>query len=1123
MPALSLKKLILYSALITLTGIAILLVLFLSEELGILQIILVAAILLCWPLGILLAQLRKNRAAKANSGAISEAPKVNNALTASRQYEELARSAEEASQFLRTNNLGNREVSDAIYGLPWYVIAGPPGSGKTSLALSAGLSFNALPSQRRADQNLVRATRDCDWRITDNGVLLDTAGRYLTEGQDRDEWLGVLDTLKKYRKNRALDGFVLTVNATNILQANEAEIEQQAQVLRARLDEAMKSTGVRFPVYLVFSHADALPGFNEYFASLPQNERSQVWGATIPLAQSSTAHALFDVEFDYLQDSLMKRRLIQLSNAGTPAAQHGVFNFPLRFAETRRKLGLFTLALFRPNPFSELPLLRGFYFTSNAIGGDGRVNGTGIFTEDLFKQVIFRDKDIAASFQSQKAAPNKLAKVKLGVGALAAACLLWFGGSVVSFFQNNSMLSEVQENAKRVLDHYEAGRGQKELKPTETEMSDLSKLRTTLQTIDEYDHSFFGSLSHRFGLYSGGKVRTRARQVYFDFVSQRFLSPALTKLESELDATNPANEDQLDEYYYKLQAYKMLESQERVDPKFVEEKLSTYWDEAASERGKKENLAFYAEQAAVHEDDDATVPRPLAELTRVNSARAKLKNYSPTKRVYNDVVRRINKLGEAIDLPKVLEGQEGSELLEESAPHPVPYAFTKRAYYKHVTGDAMASVKEELSGKDDWVMGEKSAAQGINIDELKARYSSDYAAHWEKFLRGVGVKKFSNKNAAVEALGTLAQENSALYKVIAYVANQTNLSEPPKDSGALAWLKGFLASKAGIKDQKIEGAFSPLIKFAGSEASARYLSKLGEVRDKLRTAPGSNWNEAIAALKENKDFEKTVGDAGDLLKPLEQSPGSKAAAEFLGSPIATLGQVKSGVEAKNLEDAWKNLVANARKLEGRYPFSASNADVQIPDLVAFFNPVDGELTNLYKKFLSGKVEGTPGQLKSANPAEFSEAAVAYLNDAFKIQAGLFGTSQQPKISYSLQLKAPVNKKVEVSADGAKILADGSASTGSPSWPGSNETGIKVLVTDKEQAQAAPPTQGTAVTATPAQAREVANYQGLWGVFKMVSGGKYQFNWSGIGATLTPPSNNPFTLGFNKLRAPDSYK
>jgi type VI protein secretion system component VasK len=251
-------------------------------------------------------------------------------------------------------------------------------------------------------------------------------------------------------------------------------------------------------------------------------------------------------------------------------------------------------------------------------------------------------------------------------------------------------------------------------------------------------------------------------------------------------------------------------------------------------------------------------------------------------------MRNINKLGPAVDLAKVLEGQEGTELLEESDPHPVPYAFTKQAYYRHVTGDAMASVKEDLSGKDDWVMGEKSAAQGVN-----------------------------DKNAAIDALGTLAQENSPLKKVVAYVASETKLSEPPKDSGALAWLKGLLASKAGINDPKIEAAFAPLHKFVeGTQPPvSRYLAKLAEVREQLRSAPGASWDDIAKVPKENRGWDKPANEVNDMVKQMEMTPGSKAAGEFLARPLQNIGAGQKAGEAKNLEEAWRNLARSARQLE----------------------------------------------------------------------------------------------------------------------------------------------------------------------------------------------------------------
>ena len=86
-----------------------------------------------------------------------------------------------------------------------------------------------------------------------------------------------------------------------------------------------------------------------------------VWGATIPLEKSENAHSLFDEEYGLLHNSVMKRRLMRLSAPFPPVRQLRIFNFPLHFGSARRKLGGFVLTLFRPNPFSESPFLRGFY------------------------------------------------------------------------------------------------------------------------------------------------------------------------------------------------------------------------------------------------------------------------------------------------------------------------------------------------------------------------------------------------------------------------------------------------------------------------------------------------------------------------------------------------------------------------------------------------------------------------------------------------------------------------------------------------------------------------------------------------------------------------------------------
>jgi hypothetical protein len=56
---------------------------------------------------------------------------------------------------------------------------------------------------------------------------------------------------------------------------------------------------------VLITKVDLLAGFNEYFARLSNDERAQVWGFTVPLAQSDSARAdvaaSFRTEFSLLQ------------------------------------------------------------------------------------------------------------------------------------------------------------------------------------------------------------------------------------------------------------------------------------------------------------------------------------------------------------------------------------------------------------------------------------------------------------------------------------------------------------------------------------------------------------------------------------------------------------------------------------------------------------------------------------------------------------------------------------------------------------------------------------------------------------------------------------------------------
>jgi len=1158
MPAISqqIKKLILLSALVALTGIAILLILVVSDDVGPTQIILIALILLLWPVGVLFSYYVRRRQAPAEADAEAPAtPKKAPSTSAPHVSEELERGAHETTQWLEENLIDGEQGAAPIYQLPWFLIAGPPKAGKTSLLLSAGMTFNALPSQRRADQNLLRSTVSCDWRVTDQAVWIDTAGRYQTERAERaeravravradgegdqagdgDEWLGLVETLKKYRKKRPIDGLVLTVNASELIGLNESEIEQRAQVLRDRLDQLIARTGARFPVYLVFTQADLVPGFAPFFRLLNRTEREQVWGATIPLAQAEVGPALFDTEFDYLIDALMRRRMLRLSAPDKSSEQSQVFDFPLWFNETRRKLGLFTMALFRQSLVSGKPLFRGFYFTScpapqnnqaDATEGqdESRITSPGYFAEDFFREVLLRDKDLAASFQETQAQPSRHRKLMLGAAALAGLCLFLTLGMIVSFFKNRDLIELAKTRGDELLGQFkpdDARAGNSDRASAEISQGDLNSLNHLLDTIEQIDRqreSRIGSLPYRFGLYSGDDLRPRLREIYFEFVSRRFLTPTLSGLSQTLDQTSPSQTgnggqggeqgvDQEQLYYDTLKSYKMGERQAYVESSFWREQLARYWKEPQT-FGEKRHLGYFTAQAGLSDEDDDSVPRPQTDDDRVKAARAKLQNYAVEKLVYSQIIREIEKQGEPYYLRDVAKGQFGSEWIENAGSQSVPYAFTKHAYYKQVQGRAWLNTFEELKKKNenDFVLDRKSEYERVEPEHLRQRYEADYVTAWQKFLNDLRVKNFDRKRDAVKALEDLSEENSAFGTILNAVKDQTTLSKPPTSDGFIGWLKSWTMKRIGGAT-KVETDFTTLRNFNIS----LYLGKLKEVLSKLRSANGDEWRQ-VANLKDDQNFQGAMNQARDSLSPLKLSNGARPFADLLERPLTNIDAGLGKGLSADLNQAWSKVLATARRLEAKYPFSNSDSQAQAAELRQYLNPVNGELSQFYKR-IEKDLDGIPGQLKPRDQGKFNPQFIDYLNAMLTAREALFPpNSEQPRLEFTVSLKPPSGVTAEILIGDTTVRSEGGALRQQNAfWPSTGTLGVTI-----NKIQDGQPTP-------------VQQYSDTWGLFKMLSNarpnnGQYRLSWNGIEARIQPSGNiDPFQIRFSQLRAPQTYQ
>lgn len=196
-----------------------------------------------------IVQARRNAAKVMQSLAEVSAPDAASVATAE-ELATLKQRMDEALALLKRAKLGGSERRN-LYELPWYVIIGPPGSGKTTALMNSGLDFPLAAQMGAGAIRGVGGTRNCDWWFTDEAVLLDTAGRYTTQDShaqvDKAAWLGFLDLLKTQRKRRPIDGAFIAISLSDLLLGSDAERAAHAQAIRARIQEPVPAARGALP------------------------------------------------------------------------------------------------------------------------------------------------------------------------------------------------------------------------------------------------------------------------------------------------------------------------------------------------------------------------------------------------------------------------------------------------------------------------------------------------------------------------------------------------------------------------------------------------------------------------------------------------------------------------------------------------------------------------------------------------------------------------------------------------------------------------------------------------------------------------------------------------------------
>ena len=453
-----------------------------------------------------------------------------------------------------------------LYELPWYLIIGAPGSGKTTALLNSGLRFPLAQAGGEGGQALpgVAGTRNCDWWFTDQAVLIDTAGRYTTQDSnleaDRSAWAGFLDLLKRSRPRQPVNGVMVTVSVPDLLTRGAAERQRQAAAIRARVQELHEQLGVRFPIYLMVTKCDLLSGFMDTLGEVDRETRATPWGFTFALdGQQHSDASTFLQEFDALEKRLTDGLIDRLQTEHDPARRARIYAFPQQFAALRNVLKAFVDEVFSPSQFEAHPLIRGVYFVSGTQEGTpldrmlgsiarqyrlertvlppNQASGKAFFIERLLNEVIFGESELGGTnLKWERRRAWLAAGGYVTLGLVAAACLIAWG---ISYVNNRAYVEQVaaREQAVRQLLQTTPNRASPDL------MVLLPALKATHElAVGDAERSV--PLSLGFGLYQGRKLDSAAQRAYQRMLVDALLPRIALRVEDQLRELLPGH-DQL--------------------------------------------------------------------------------------------------------------------------------------------------------------------------------------------------------------------------------------------------------------------------------------------------------------------------------------------------------------------------------------------------------------------------------------------------------------------------------------------------------------------------------------------------------------------------------------------------
>lgn len=878
----------------------------------------------------------------------------------------------EAQQRLKTSRQYGEHSERWRNELPWYLLIGERGSGKTALLGACGLQ----PLQHRAEAALAGTAAYCDWYFADDAVMVEMASRYLDQPEpsvDGAGWLTLLGQLKSWRRTRPLNGVVVTLSVDTLLRSNEHDLQLHARHVRTRLQDIQQTLHVDVPVYLVLTQADRLAGFVEFFDAQQGDSSEDVLGGHLGAGAAEMDLAEVRDAFEALLQRLGAELIPRLHQERSLERRGLMLDLPQQVARLGDNLCLFIETAFSAHRHQRIKGLRGFYLTCGKTD-DVRPR----FVLGLFNRVIVAEADLAGLQTPER----RRIRQRHGLSALAASVLIATAGALWmhSYSFNDQRLVQLLTLSKPTSSIPDA------------DLALLALLDSRWAATQVFPPVAEARWVDRAGLYQGEVSRPVLRRAYEQTLHQQLLPYVTTRLEEQVRASLGNRERLLDN----LRAYLMLNLPERRDKAWLAEHVDAQW------------AVGYVGDLSVHKRLGEHVVRLLEQgfLTPLNDelvaqARLALRGESLADVVYRALRDQARNL-EPYRLP------EGPAF---SRTEPVIPGFYSKKYLQFFETQGPRLVN--AIAQDNWVLGEATELSVMELRKLmlalEQRYFSEYADAWSDALGRVRLLESDNLRQGAEQLASLTSAQSALLQIVQQVRENTRLMpthQPLSEWGATA---------SSVIDTALPRQVLP---DSARRALQRRFEPLHQLLDEEQN-PGGELTQALRLLDElhvqlstlNRD---SSPEQAAFKIARQRMDGQQPLLGNLRDAAARLPQPLRAWFEGIAEQSWLHLLDDAygyvnqryqsevhgfyvKAIQHRYPFNAhAGSDIALGDFHAFFKP-RGTLERFYDGYLRSfvSVEGNRYRLRAleGRSLPMSRSLLDQLTRAQTIRQGFFSEDQ----------------------------------------------------------------------------------------------------------------------------------